>query len=208
MKLKLKLNSIQSKIEDRFNDKEELVSAINRCKECYHREILVTSITPEVAEKICSLIRYWNLVDANDGVTAETRIPIKIIIDSHGGSLEAAFTIIDIIRISRTPVYTFNIGACYKEALFVFLAGLKRFSLPRASFLLSKNVATFLEDAQQSNYDKFLEKQNNELKQLILEKTNMTENEYDRRTTYWMDADTAYTNKFCNEIIRNIGDIF
>ena len=157
-------NILQAQLNKNFAEKEEFIDAVTRYSEYYNRSIVLTSITPEVAEKIFMLISYWNALDAEKETASEIRVPIKIFINSQGGDLQSTLTIVDAIKISRTPVFTYNIGTCYREALYIYLMGLKRYSLPRASFLFEKKLDVFTEENQASNYDKFIEKQNKELK--------------------------------------------
>lgn len=168
------------------------------------REVWLTNITPIVADEIDRLIRFWNDVDEVEGSVMEGRKPIKIFIDCYGGgSLTAMFTIIDTIKMSKTPVYTINVGATYKEALYVYLAGHKRYSYPRATFLFKKDLKPFdVDDNPQSNYNNFCEKQILELKDMLFDKTKITENEYEKRETWWIDAEKASDLKICNEVAR------
>lgn len=179
-----------------FNDISKLASS-------YHREIFIDTITPIIANDINRQIRFWNSIDEEEATPISERKPINVYIDSYGGSLTAAFTIIDTIKMSKTPINTINIGTAYKEAFFVYLAGYKRLSYPRASFELELKMTQFIEDDTQSNHNVFCEGQNLELKSMVLDKTKVTENDYEKRNSIWMTADKAYELKVCNEVLRN-----
>ena len=45
------------------------------------------------------------------------------------------FIILDAIKLSKTPVYTINIGTVQKESLYIFLSGFLRYSYPNSTFL-------------------------------------------------------------------------
>lgn len=62
--------------------------------------------------------------------------PIKFYINCCGGAVYWGLTFHDIIKSSPTPIYTYNIGACYSAAIYVFLAGKKRYHLPNSDFLI------------------------------------------------------------------------
>lgn len=64
-----------------------------------------------------------------------TREPIDIYINSSGGTLQDAWSLIDVMRISKTPVYTYCSGYAASAALLIFLAGRKRFMSERAYLL-------------------------------------------------------------------------
>lgn len=55
------------------------------------------------------------------------REPIMLFINSNGGNAYDAFALADIIKTSKTPVYTVAIGWCMSGGLLIFMAGKKRF---------------------------------------------------------------------------------
>lgn len=61
------------------------------------------------------------------GKPKEERKPIIILINSYGGMLDIANSIIDAIKISTTPVWTVNMGSALSGGCVVFLAGERRF---------------------------------------------------------------------------------
>ena len=61
------------------------------------------------------------------GKPKEERKPIIILINSYGGMLDIANSIIDAIKISTTPVWTVNMGNALSGGCVVFLAGERRF---------------------------------------------------------------------------------
>lgn len=55
------------------------------------------------------------------------REPIMLFINSNGGNAYDSFALADIIKTSKTPVYTIAIGWCMSGGLLIFMAGKKRF---------------------------------------------------------------------------------
>lgn len=55
------------------------------------------------------------------------RTPIKIYLNSEGGEMYMMFGLVDVIRNSKTPVYTYATGLVASAALGIFLVGHKRF---------------------------------------------------------------------------------
>lgn len=166
------------------------------------REIYLTKITPEEADRIEKLIRFWNDFDEIYFTTGEERKPIKIFINcSDGGSLLSTFEIIDAIKMSKTPVYTINTGAAYREALYIYISGFRRYAFPHSSFLFKKYIIKE-DESQQSNYFHFCKKQDQSLKEILLEKTKISETEYEKKEEWWIDTEKAYELKICNDIVR------
>ena len=84
-----------------------------------NREIYISTITPQVAEMVDKTIRMWNYVDDTETVGYSKRYPIKIYMNSLGGDFNAMLTIMDSIKMSKTPVHTINTGVVQKEAFFI-----------------------------------------------------------------------------------------
>ena len=55
------------------------------------------------------------------------REPIMLFINSNGGNAYDSFALADIIKTSKTPVYTIAIGWCMSGGLLIFMVGKKRF---------------------------------------------------------------------------------
>lgn len=115
-------------------------------------------------------------------------------------------TIMDSIKLSRTPVYTILTGTAYKQAFFIFLAGHKRYMYQKASLLFTTEL-NIIEgaDTQAGNLIPFCEKQSEELKAIMLEKTKLNEGEYNKfsKNNWWIDAEDALKYRICNEVLYN-----
>lgn len=181
-------------------EKIEFENIVNKAS-FLNREIFIDNLTPQIADYIDKVIRFWNKIDEDSAQLISEREPIKIYIDSYGGSLTAAFTIIDAIKMSKTPVYTINVGTAHKESLYVFLAAERRFAYPRSSFLVEKDLRTF-DVSEDQNYVNFCESQSLELKDMLLDKSKMTETEYNKRKNWWLNAEKAYELRICTEVLR------
>jgi len=62
---------------------------------------------------------------------------IRVIINSPGGSVDAAFALIDVMRASRVPVHTYGLGMIASAALMIFMSGKRggRYVSPHTSIL-------------------------------------------------------------------------
>lgn len=86
-----------------------------------------------IDDVVYHILRY-NRIDK--GIAAHDRRPIILYINSPGGDLVSGYSLIDAILLSKTPVYTVNIGECASMAFLVFIAGDFRFTMPHSQFLM------------------------------------------------------------------------
>lgn len=77
----------------------------------------------------------------DEGEPIEERKPIKLMFFTPGGDLDVNNSLIDVIMLSKTPVYGINMGMAYSSGTFVFLACHKRYAMPRSTFLLHQGSA-------------------------------------------------------------------
>ena len=164
------------------------------------------SITSFIVEQILEC----NRVDA--GIDPEEREPIRLYINSPGGDVTEGFALISAIELSQTPVYTINMGQWSSMAFLVGIAGHKRFSLPRASFLMHDG-SIFLYGSTNKVKDRveFENRVEEEMvKPFVLAHSKMTEEAYDKldRKEFYMLADDALEFGFIDEVITDLQAIF
>ena len=147
---------------------------------------------------------FWNSVDNEAGTPVEERKPIKIFLHSPGGFLTSTFTMIDAIKMSKTPVYTIAMGETYSGGFFTFLAGHKKFAYPHASFLYHEGATANGGDANKfRNFAKFYEVQLEQLRQVVLDNSSISEEEYDKhiKDDWWLTAEEAVEYGIADEIL-------
>lgn len=134
----------------------------------------------------------------------ELRKPILLYIASNGGEVDAGFELIDVIRNSKTPVYTINLGYQYSMGFLIGLAGHKRFAMPTAKFLMHDG-SNFIYNSGAKAQDqmKFQERVEQRVKQYVLSRSNVTSEEYDGnlRVEWYLFADEAKDKGFIDYII-------
>jgi ATP-dependent Clp protease protease subunit len=64
------------------------------------------------------------------------REPIELYINSFGGSVYDALSLIDIVIHSATPIYTICTGYAMSAGFLIFICGAKRFMTPRATLMI------------------------------------------------------------------------
>jgi len=98
----------------------------------------------EVDESYYEFVRHiidWNLEDI--GKPVEERKPITLMINTIGGELSTCNSLIDTIKMSKTPIRSVNMGCCFSAGSFIYLACKKRYVLPRSTFLIHKGSGSF-----------------------------------------------------------------
>ena len=172
------------------------------------RVIYIEMPIDEPMLRIHKQILMWNAEDK--GVPVEQRKPIRIIIMSYGGSADYMWMIVDAIRASKTPIYTYNIGAAHSSAGLIFMAGHKRFMTPNATMIIHEGSAGFEGDAGKvldasESYKKVLKK----MKDYILERTEIPKATLNRKKAndWELNADDCLKFKVCDGIIESVDDI-
>ena len=73
------------------------------------------------------------------------RKPIKLFINSFGGSVYDGLAIVDIIKQSKTPVHTISIGSSMSMGFWIYLAGHKRY-VGEHTTLMFHDISTWVGD--------------------------------------------------------------
>lgn len=154
------------------------------------------------------------ILDFNEedrGIDPAKRHPIRLFINSPGGSIAEGFPLVSAIELSKTPVYTINIGTWASMAFWIGIAGHKRFALPYTEFLLHEGTlftmgtAGSVQDTIEFN-KRYKEKV---IKRHVLRHSKMSSEEYDatlRRENYMLPED-ALKFGFIDEIVSDIDTI-
>ena len=162
----------------------------------------------ETILEVSKLIMYFNREDK--GIPVEQRKPIKLLLYSYGGDGQACFSLLDIIGLSKTPVWCVNMGVAMSAGLLILLAGHKRFCLKTSTALAhsgSGGTSGSFEqtEAQMKDYKRFVDTMRN----YILDRTNIdtkTFNKYKSKEWYMYSEDQL---KFgvVNQIVEDIDEI-
>lgn len=73
------------------------------------------------------------------------RKPINLFINSFGGSVYDGLALVDVIKQSKTPVYTISVGSSMSMGFWIYLAGHKRF-VGEHSTLMFHDISTYVWD--------------------------------------------------------------
>lgn len=107
---------------------------------------ILGAVDNSLYEIVHHIIRY-NREDKD--IPQNERNPIRLIIASHGGSLEVEATLVSFIKASKTPIWCIAIGMCASAASMIYLAGHKRFATRNAYWLFHQGGCENLEGSYQ-----------------------------------------------------------
>lgn len=159
---------------------------------------------------IFSKILYWNREDKE--VSIKDRKPIKIFINSVGGDLDAADTLVSTIKLSKTPIYGFALGMVASAASLIYLACHKRYALPNAYFIFHKgscqNISGDFTNVQNAMED--YRKQIEKLENFYIESTQFPEEVIREKikSDWYIHVPEALKYGVVNDLIENIELMF
>lgn len=172
------------------------------------RVIYIETPVDECMLRIHKQILMWNAEDA--GIPADQRKPIRLVIMSYGGLGDYMWMVVDAIKSSVTPVYTYNIGVAHSSAALIFMAGKKRFMTPNATMIIHEGSAGFEGDAGKvldasESYKKTLKK----MKDYIVEQTEIPKATLNRKKAndWELNADDCLKFKVCDKVITSIDEL-
>ncbi len=183
--------------EDEKKDDEEK-------KQPLHETLLKTRtilLSGEVNKKLAEKVIYQLLL-----LEAENNEPVKVMIDSPGGDVDAGYAIFDMIRFIKPEVYTIGMGLVASAGALILLAAPreKRLALPNSHYLIHqplsgiRGVATEIEI-----HAKEIEKARKKINQLISEETGKSLNQVEKDTDrdYWLNAEESLDYGLVSRII-------
>lgn len=158
--------------------------------------------------ELSRLILMWNLEDK--GKSIEERKPIRIMFCSYGGALDINTALISLIKLSKTPIYGYNMGYACSAGCFIFMACHKRYALNGSYFLVHKGSGGFSGtfDQVSAEMDEYARKME-ELAVFILDNSKIEENTLIEHmmTEWYLSSDEALACGMCDYIISDIDEV-
>ena len=175
----------------------------NRC-------IWIDNSIDEGMLEVSKLIINFNRFDEDHEIPVENRRPIKIFVFSYGGDCRVCLHLCDLMKLSKTPVYTYNMGVAMSAGLLIYLAGSKRFSLPSATALIHSGSGgtggTYEQTkAQMKDYENLVKIMKNH----ILSQTSIDEKTYNKHKTeeWYIYTDEQVKLGITHEVINDISSL-
>ncbi len=195
---------------------------LTRIKYYYPRELfrrrtifIRGEIDPGMARTILMQIKVLNFKDS--------KRPIKILIDSEGGSIEALKTILNSIKASIAPVDGIVVGSALSAAVSILQVCRNRYSLPYSSFLVHNPRSVFgltcmdedsyMTEGECDNFLKFIAFKIGQIKEflknskelcstLILQRTGMTEEKFKEIENIFLTTKEALKLNLIDKIVN------
>jgi len=161
----------------------------------------------EISMKLAHAITAQLLALAAD----DDKKPIRLVINSPGGHVEAGDTIHDMIRFVEAPVQVIGTGWVASAGAHIYLAAAKenRLSLPNTRFLLHQPSGGAGGRAVDIDIEaREIIKMRRRLNEIIAKETGQPIEKVERDTdrNYWMSAEEAKTYGVVGKIINTIKD--
>lgn len=153
-------------------------------------------------------IIYYNRMDK--GLSIEERKPIKLFIDTNGGSVAVMWTLINAILISKTPVWTINWCECLSAGAHILAAGHKRFALPGSTILIHSGSCVFGGTVEQAdNAKKYYDSINKQSDALLLKETEIDAKILKKKSPFdwYLTPEEALKYKIIDKIVEDFDEI-
>ena len=168
-------------------------------------------ITCDIDESLFDVVRQiMNYNREDKGKPVEERKKIFVYIYSYGGDLTAAYSLINTIMCSTTPVVTVNLGNAMSAGALIFLAGKERYTHKFGTVLLHSGSGgtggTFEQvEAQMDNYKKLV----SIMKDYVLERTKIDAKLFAKNSKkdWYISAEECISLGIATKIIDNLDEI-
>lgn len=176
-------------------------------KEISRTFLLNKVISAESVESVVNGIIAINDEDDKAYRTRAYRKPIKLIVDSYGGSIYCGLALVNVMRNSETPIHTYCYGKSMSMGLYIYSQGDERFASEDASFMYhgaSTTVGGTVEDIKL--YANQLDKMVARMDKRIVERTKIPMellNKYrESRNDWYMFGDEAHELGLVDVILK------
>lgn len=174
--------------------------------------IINKDIDTTIIESYAIRILRWNEEDKH--IPVDLRQPITLLINSCGGDLFNTLCFIDIIKQSKTPIYTVGMGFVASAAYYIYIHGHDRIAFENTVFLQHDGTISIADsNSKVKDFIAFNDLMEERIKESILSKTNITADFYDKTfdKEYYFFADKGKELGVVDKIIGKdieLADIF
>jgi ATP-dependent Clp protease protease subunit len=197
--------NISSQLHGRFDDDDDEEEKPAKGPDALAERLLETrtillsgQVNKELAERV---VRQMLLLEA------KSSDPVKVMIDSPGGDVDAGYAIFDMARFIRPEVWMIGMGLVASAGALILLAAPKerRVAFPNSHFLIHqplsglRGVATDIEI-----HAREIEKTRDRLNKLIADETGQPLERVVKDTDrdYWMSAEDAVAYGLVSKVVR------
>ena len=190
----------EEKKEDRLS--RESVVMLNLLKK--ERTVIISEmVTPRLTHRIISQLLWLDSI---------SEAPIKVYINTPGGSADDGFALYDMIRFIKAPVFTITVGLNASAGTLILLGAVKerRLALPNARIMIhqpsggGRGRASDIEITAEE-----ILKLRHRANEIIAAETGKSVEQVERDTDrdYWLSAEQAKSYGLVSRIIRSLRDI-
>ena len=144
------------------------------------------------------------------GLSPSERKPIMLYIDSPGGDVTGALVLCHIIMMSKTPIYTVNMCACFSASGVILSCGHKRYALKGSSVLIHSG-STYLGGTreQADSAKKFVDKSGKKFNDILFKNTKIDQKTYRSKAPkdWFLDDEECLKYGVIDEIVEDIDSI-
>ena len=173
-----------------------------------HRIIkLIDNIADDTIAVIYKIMRY-NKEDIGKDISE--RQPIKIYIDTYGGSVSVMWSIVKAIKLSKTPVWTINVSNAMSAGAHILAAGHKRFALPGSTVLIHSGSCVYSGTAEQADQaKKYYDSITKQANELLLVDTKIDAKMLKKKAPFdwYLSAEEALQNGIIDKIVDDFDEI-
>lgn len=186
------------------------VDEVLNWKETNDRRIVINEIVTEELLFYNQLIIQWNKEDFENNLKVSQRKPIRIYLNTYGGNVDPAMSLSNLIQISKTPVYIYNLGVCASAGVLIFLSGHKRYALKGSKFLIHEGeIGLSGQSTKVMENLEAIKQQEKEIENYIISKTNIDKKLYNKnRKKEWWISSEAKDLGIVDDIIEDIEETF
>lgn len=158
--------------------------------------------------KVVEKILAYNREDFN--IPVEERKPIKLFVDTPGGSVIVMWSIVNAIKMSKTPVWTINWCTAYSAGAIILAAGHKRFAMPGSTALVHSGSCYYSGNQEQvDNAKKFFDKIGKEADDFLLSRTKIDKKTFNKKkaSDWYFTTQESLDNGLVDKIIESFDEI-
>jgi len=168
------------------------VNEVLEWKEYADRRIIINETVTEDFMFYSQLIMQWNKEDYDNKIEVDKRKPIKIFLYTYGGLVDAAKSFYNIMQISKTPIYIYNMGVCASAGVLIFLSGHKRYAIKGSTFLIHEGeVGLGGQTTKVIENLEAIKKQEKEIEAYVISRTNIDKKMYskNKKKEWWISTE-------------------
>ena len=171
------------------------------------RVIWITSdVSVSCLEHVKKILK-WNKEDRENEIDPEDREPIRVFIFSYGGDVNTGVNLSEVIKLSKTPIITINMGVAMSMGLTIFIEGHRRYCLRTSEAMIHSGSAEITGTYEQieSQYNSY-RRSVRSFKKRIMESSSIPEEimKLNNERDWYLDAEEQLKYGIVDAVINDI----